>query len=69
MLIRQFVYGAYLSGMVHKGVALETAVLALEALIYHLGLWGNVEGLSCVTGLPSGLVEHLIKEGSVYCAG
>lgn len=68
MLVRQFVYGAYLQGMVDKCNTLESVVEYLEECIAAYGYWGNVEGLSCVTGLPSGRVEYLIKRGSVYCA-
>lgn len=68
MLVRQFVYGAYLSGMVAPGHTLESIVRLYGECLDNYGLWGNVEGLSCVTGLPRGLVEDIIAVGSVYCA-
>lgn len=68
MLIRQFVYGLRIK-YGPNGPPVCELVRQLQDLIDARGLCGTVEGLSCVTGLPSGLVEHLIKEGSVYCAG
>lgn len=67
MLVRQFVYGLRIK-YGPNGPPVCELVRQLQDLIDAHGLWGSVEGLSHVTGLPRGLVEDIIAVGSVYCA-
>jgi hypothetical protein len=67
MIIRQFVYGCFLTGMINPGNTLASVVEYLEDCVITYGVWGNVDGLSCITGLPRGLVEDIIVKGKVYC--
>lgn len=66
MLIRQFVYGLRIK-YGPSGPPVCELVRQLQDLIDAHGLWGNVDGLSCVTGLPMRVVEDIIEVGSMYC--
>lgn len=67
MLIRQFAYGLLLEQRPETPVYL--LVERLQAAIDRMGVWGNVEGLAFVTGLPRAIVADYIEQGGKYVSG